>query len=756
MYLLKRLFMIIFISIIGLLILKQGYYFIKWLESAEPLELRANDETRSIVHWLDETSPLVYTYNPARVEQLRILSNAIFEQNTSSDSPINYAIDYQILDKNNQVVFEHRYHHASKLVDNNEASQVKQLIENRKALKVSSGQSFYVSKANLALGQTISLKVVPEHPLLKGVVIRVHAKVPELEQDLERAWLQLSDERKSRILSYHTLGEYAVSTDEIAQSVRYGWLKLAPQGVPKIDFKDDMLYEHLPYNVKTYDFDVEQFDLNALYTDSQLAASISIDKPTQFSINATTSAPLNVVWYDKTQHFAPKQILLNTLDEGVWQTPILEPGLLVISSTATQLTRWQDQSGQSFELLHNYYYELDSTTSARYPVTDNLAVRLEFRPTQSTTATIHYWQDNKLLETQQVPLQLVPSKFDRAITNQTMREPISESVYYYLRVPKGADRLEINSEQATWFKLSHRTEAGLAQSRLCSVACINRKFEQITSWFPLNASNDFDFVAHEKIKKVRLFQSPPAAINNEFFFESADLSRYATQSNTALVYSPWRYFESPPPPAPFRYRQWDGNQADLNTYPPKMMAQARVVQKHVQQTPYVVMLPVTDYIASKAKTNTETTYFLSLQPEPTWTETRLYQLPANQMVRIPLPAKEVARIYIKPFMDKSSKPFLLKTFVNVTKKNAITTDYTVTRHHAVLDASHGENTLDAFMLHPTQPKLVSFPSHALFLGNDIAHAHHLDLVSEKPLWVSITFALTKAPNKIQWRQTDDE
>lgn len=756
MYLLKRLFFSLVFLVGCTLFIQQGFILFKWLESAEPLALRANDETRSIVHWLDETAPLIYNYNPARVEQLRVLSNAIFDQNSASDPLVNYAIDYQILDKNNKVVLQHRYHHASKLVDNNEASQVKQLIENRQALKVTSGQSFYVSKADLSLGQTISLKVVLEHAELKGVVIRMHAKVPELEKDLERAWLQLPEERKSRVLGYHTLGKYAVSTEEIAQSVRFSWLKLAPQGVPKIDFKDDILYEHLPYNVKTYDFDTEQLDLNAIYTDNQLKASLPVEQATQFIVNTATDAPLNVVWYDKTQISQPKSIGLIKLGQRLWQSPIIEPGLIVISTDEIQLTRWQDSDGNLVNLLHSYYYELNADRSVFYPVSEHIAARLEFRPTENTTATIRFFNDNQVIQSHQVQLVASRSIFDRSISNQTMREAISDSVFYYLQIPKQATSLEISAANPVLFKLSHRLEQGLRQTRLCSVQCKDRTFEQINSWFSLAASNDFDFVTNDKIKKVRLFQAPPEPLDEGYFYESLDLTQYTERSNTALIYSPWRYFESPPAPAAFRYTLWDGQQQTNAHRSSDALSEAQVVQKNQQLKPKLLALPLVDYLASDKRAELGSTRYISMVSDAAWTETRLYKVPANRLLRIPLPATGVSGIHVKPFMDKTAAPFLLKTFLNARKHSNVSDQYTVTRQHAVLDASNGINTFDAFLLHPTQPDLISFPTQSIIIGNDIAHLNHLDLVSEQSLWLSITLAKTKMPSKIQWRQTDNE
>jgi len=86
-----------------------------WLTSAESVALRSEEETRSTVHWLKQDKPLIFNFSPDRTFSIRVLSNAIFSQQNQFDKPVNYAIEFTLLDDKGQSLSTNIYHHASKL-----------------------------------------------------------------------------------------------------------------------------------------------------------------------------------------------------------------------------------------------------------------------------------------------------------------------------------------------------------------------------------------------------------------------------------------------------------------------------------------------------------------------------------------------------------------------------------------------------------------------------------------------------------------
>ena len=129
MYLIKRLLAILAITIALVALFYFSRNIMVWIDSAEPIDARTSQETRSNVQWLSSQKPLQFTFSNQRTHSLRILSNAVFDQSVVLDQPVNYAIKYVLYDQEGDVILDKVYHHASKLVTNSQEQQVKQIIE---------------------------------------------------------------------------------------------------------------------------------------------------------------------------------------------------------------------------------------------------------------------------------------------------------------------------------------------------------------------------------------------------------------------------------------------------------------------------------------------------------------------------------------------------------------------------------------------------------------------------------------------------
>ncbi|CCQ09373.1 hypothetical protein PALB_2140 [Pseudoalteromonas luteoviolacea B = ATCC 29581] len=749
MYLVKRLFFLVCTIGMLCLIFLMGSKLLAWIDSAEPLATRNDTETRSLVHWLDAKQPLIYSFNNARVDELRVLSNAVLNSNAPAATLINYGIEYTLLDKDKRVLLTHRYHHASKLVDSDETSQVKQLIEDRKALSVASGQSFYINKATFKQTQSVSLTLIPETSAVKGVVVRVHAKVPTPENEYDRAWLQLPSARRDRILSYHTLGVNAVTPREIAHSVHYGWQKLAPQGVPKIDFQTDLLYEHLPYNVKTYDFDTEQQDLDAFYTDRQLNASIQIRESDFLTVTLLKNdVPIALTWYDETQLTPPKKVTLKHVGNNRWQTPHLLPGLLTIQSTQPQIARWHWSSGQLVDPKHSYYYVISPSREAHFSVTNNNDLRFEFRPLEPTDVTFILKKDGIELTRYSATLTPLISEFDRAIATSTERTVSPEPQAFYLRVREDADAIVVKSTSETWVKVQQRTKDALYQYVDCKTRCDALNEQQIGVWHSLNATNDFAFVTDDAKKSVRLFAKPASTDVHPRYYHAINLNNKGNRSNTALIYAPWKYFEPAPEPAPFRYRAIPNQENHENSLKTIAFTENTNLIITGATAPLVKRIDAKTEVALKPKTKKGSIY-ASMQQNSPWLEQRLYFLPAGHLVNLTLPVTAPKSVVIKVFSPTPEQTLHLKSFLHIEPKPGLNPEYTITRKHAILEAL-GKQL--AFLIHPKTPTLFSYPSLTLAINNDVHQVNSLDLVASNDIWIAISFETAEEPHSVSWRQ----
>ncbi|QTL34160.1 hypothetical protein [Pseudoalteromonas viridis] len=762
MYWIKRLLQALLLIVLLLAGYRVALHVYVWLNSAERIAARSEEETRSVVHWLSPDRPLIYTFPTSRTVAIRVLSNAIFASQTVFDRPINYAIEYRLLDSQDNELEKHVYHHASKLALEEGQQQVKQLIEDRQALAVTSGQSFYVDWQQLTRASKISLRLIPEEPSLRGVVVRIHGKTPTNADDVTRTWLKLPEQWRERMTSYHTLGSSGLQPQQVANAVSYDWRKLAPQGIPGIDFDADILYESLPYNVITYDFSAEQFDLDGYYTRAGLSASIRLTNTGSLSVQTQGDvSDLQLIWHDLTQRQAPQTLNLTETDDPTrFLLPELQPGLLAIHSQTEMITTWRDQQDQIIAPLHSYYYQLDEASQVAYTVQGGSDIQLDMRGPAGSTMQLNIY-DNQLqrLRTETLTLSGQSGGFDRLITPETRREAITDSEKRFLRLSPQAHRITLSSTSAVAVKLQSRHSAMHHQNYVCATLCDAPQtgFTEVGAWFSQSADNEFDFIEQQKILKVRLFSAPPPLEEKQTGYLSQALFVRLPVSNTALVYSPPKYFAPPEPPAPFQY-------APLTSLTTLHSAQ-RSIQELGSLTapiPRVITLSdngiryteqdITQLDPLPNLSDPSSRHFINLgKPRDYW-KVRLFQLQPGQTLKQDYRGKDKPMaIVIKPFTrgTHSADPLLIQTKLDGRFSHSITDEYSIARKRYALAPEHG---LPAFLLHPKNPALTAYPSVTLTIGSDIDALNELSVSAEQTLWFALLEEYATPPPQPQWWQ----
>ena len=180
---------------------------------------------------------------------------------------------------------------------------------------------------------------------------------------------------------------------------RFGWQKIAPQGIPGIDFKSDILYESLLYNVLTYDFSQQQHSLAAYYTKHGLCASITLDNSDRlnFTVSNDQETP-SLIWYDKLQFEAPKVINYTLTDkENTYQTQPLEPGLITICSEQELLTQWRTESGTAILTSYAGSYLINAQEHAEFDVVPLSHLNLELRALEMSQLNENHTQTERSL-----------------------------------------------------------------------------------------------------------------------------------------------------------------------------------------------------------------------------------------------------------------------------------------------------------------------------------------------------------------------
>ncbi|MBQ4838877.1 hypothetical protein [Pseudoalteromonas luteoviolacea] len=762
MYWIKKILHIVITLIFLTIMLWVSFNGVLWLTSAEQLEERSEDETRSVVHWLAEDKYISFNFSSSRTRSIRLLSNAIFDGQKAFDEPVNYAIEYQLFNSQGALLEEHTYHHASKLVLAAQEQQVKQIIEDRKALSVASGQSFYIDVSNYPDASQIKLKLLPEEDTLRGVVVRLHAQTLTDIDDSQQIWLKLPLDWRERMLNYHTLGGNALTAHELTNAVSYDWMKLAPQGIPNIDFVSDILYETLPYNVITYDFSAQQWDLDSFYSAPNLTATFRVKSSEPLQFNSTVPlSTLRLTWHDLSQQVAPYELQPTVTSEHTYQINDIRPGLITIQSSLPALTHWY-QSEQSIVALHSYYYILTPDTPANYTVAGGSDVVMDIRALNSEGAQALlslYDAKGLVFARHKIDLESRVSQFDRLITPETLRQTVNESEKYYLRLPENTAKLSISSQGSLAVKLQSRRREFHYQNVVCEELCENplSNFTEIGAWFAQKASNEFVFTELQQILKVRLFEAPPLPVVKDTDYASEALFDRHPISNTALIFSPPNYFEPRSEPTPVHFSQIsDIDDIDLSSNTqlktPKVIALTERKPKYVEFD--ATASAISNELVSKA--NKTTMLFSNQGSNRHFIKSRLYKVNRGDTFSMNYQGKnKPLSIVIKPFTYPADiverAPLVISTQLRGQYHAGITSEYTVaTKRYALIPTNK-----QAFMLHPQSTDIVSYPSITIKIGTDMQTLEKFVISAEDEVWISILEEHSAQPLTPQWWQNEN-
>lgn len=749
MYLIKRLFALLLILTLLFAIFFGGRSFLVWLDSAEPVDARSNTETRSNVQWLSSEKPLRFTFSNQRTHSLRILSNAVFDQSVFLELPVNYAIKYVLYDDKGNVILDKIYHHASKLVNNSEEQQIKQIIENKQSLNVASGQSFYLPITHYPNAKSLDLTLIPEEKSLQGVVVRVHAKTPEQNIDPLNSWLKRPLERRRRATDYLTMGENTLTSAEISNAMAFWWQKIAPQGIPGIDFKSDILYETLPYNVTTYDFSMQQHDLGAYYTELGLCASITLDVTDSliFAVNSEQLLP-SLTWYDKHQFKAPIPISVSPTDsKNSYKTKLIDPGLVTICSEEPLLTNWRTASSTPILTSYAGSYLVNEFASVDFDIEPNSNLNIDVRALQSSQLNVVvYDKRNLAIEDYTVTLKGEVSDFDRLITDTTQRQRVGMLNSYYLRTPDNAHHLKISAEKDVYVRLKSRL-TDFNYQRTISHQYLPEPingFYDIAAWYEQRAANHYELTQLAHFTNIRTFTPPKEPDLVTTFYQSKELFAKLPLSNVALVLSPDRYFMPKLPPQVFNFGLYNKN----NYSPYDDSEDNSLVYRLTNKSSKEVAMSELSVEALQQLQSQAKTIYQNWYGDRPWIKQRIYQLDKNTPLTLDFTKQQrPMSLVFKVFRANSSEPVELSLTQNADYKAGLTSEYSIAKQRFML---HQSALLDAFLIHPKNSQLTSYPSVTQTITNDIAELHSLTLQTTDTVWVSILEEYPLQEQKVRW------
>ncbi|WP_211054929.1 hypothetical protein [Pseudoalteromonas sp. MMG010] len=757
MLLIKRLFKLFIALLILTVVSIAAMRVYIWLQSAERVSARAEEETRSNVQWLSTDKSLTFVFSSTRTRSIRVLSNAIFSEKMQFEEPVQYAIQYTLLDSDNNKIAENIYHHASKLTPSDNEYQIKQIIENRNALNVASGQSFYLSEKLLKSASAISLKLISEQPLLSGVVVRVHGKTLNDITEPEAAWLKLPVDRRERATNYLNIGLNALSADEISNAVTFSWFKMAPQGIPDVDFRTDTLYETLPYNVTTYDFSQQQLKLGDYYTDENLCASISLAQADslKFTISHTQNKP-TLTWYDKNQIEKPRLVDFNIINtDNIFQTERLQPGLVTICSDTPLLSNFKFASELPVLTSQDSYYQINNELSAEYTIDQNTHLNIELRSLENNKTNVIILDKNGLeIERYNLFYNGQLSHFDRLIDDTTQRQLVGKVQTFYLRTESEAHKVIIQSNKPVLVRMKSRKSNFNYQRTICDKECPSSDdLFDIAAWFEQQANNHYTFNEQEQLIKIRSFLEPDEIQTRETFYHSRELFEQLAISNTALVNSPSRYYQPIKPATVFNYGLIDSTSLINAISNVENTTQASVIVKQQKHSAKELSLDnATASQLSEIKSDAPFVY-QNWQGKRPWVKQRVYKLSANKPLNVTFANDQPLSLVLKAYSHQANQLINLDVSLNANYVKGLTQEYSITNSHYRLFPS---KEIDAFLVHPQDSLLHTYPALTKTINADIKNLKSVSILSQTDIWITVLEEYATEEQKIRWWNEDNQ
>jgi hypothetical protein len=403
---------------------------------------RGESVKNSLVYQVRADKWVVFSI-PANTEQLRIISNlnikpSIIQQATQQELEPRwqYALHYQVLDRQNHVLSEQTYYHGTRLTryQDEQGQQFYTNYYDNNNLIPLDGRLAILSLKSLPTAEKIQLKLETFESQAVDAVIRLYVPIKVAEHRIGTSWLRMNDKQKQALAKGSVYPAALLNENEKLNLLRHQWSPLGPQGVVDRDYQARTLYA-------LNDVDYKEVGRQALSTGLVVDAQQPIVIPV---VGSGSRLLLDLKPVDQTTH-GDVVITLHWFGTGLkarWQkqmlwhgagTPLeltVQPGLLEVHSAKPLLLKVFSQEHLGAEkiditpqLVNTYAYYADSGLDykIRHINHQPAMVRIDVRRLISSTdanlpATVHYqWLDaqHQILQQGELIALETPSVYDR-------------------------------------------------------------------------------------------------------------------------------------------------------------------------------------------------------------------------------------------------------------------------------------------------------------------------------------------------------
>lgn len=512
----------------------------KWVSRSDSsLQERIAASNSSIVYILKPSHWLEFKL-PTGADNVRLISNASIAVTlpTEQTDSWQYALDYQLLDNNGQLLLEDIYHKRTshnKIEDSVTGELFAPNFYLSDELAPLDGQSILLNLSNFPDVDRLRVRLADPDPAINDVVVRVyyHEKIPK--RKLSLIWKRMSDKRKETLASGNIYSFDLLTDQEKRRLLSELQRPLSPVGIEGYTYQSRLLYSMQGYEGQRV---YEPISLHGVLIDDHSRGVIPIPEKggkirlqfdQAYDVKANhTEEPIIIRWFGRK---ITDRLTYTIIWDGTttYFEQFFDGGLLEISSQAQIVARaFLDDADPPLELTpENLYirgYTTDKNVSVNYRVAhtneDATPFRVDFRyiiPSVvdgqanffSTIKYVLFDDKNNIIKQDNIDLFAEASAYDRIAGDMT-GSMLSDPVTRYFSLPTNVTRVEFKSNNSV-LVFAYNRPAGLTHEIKVpenTYVSVLDEWNQ-PAWFPMRPVDYENLILRNQSILVTIQPRPP-------------------------------------------------------------------------------------------------------------------------------------------------------------------------------------------------------------------------------------------------------
>ncbi|MDQ6962834.1 MAG: hypothetical protein Q9M28_09985 [Mariprofundaceae bacterium] len=402
---------------------------------------------------------------------IRVISHANLRQSQGRGETWHYAFEYQIIDKNDEVVVEHIYHHRARILDYEDADKNPQPNKYFYAdpnLNPTSGQIMVINLEQQKSIRSLRLRLHEKDEGIVDVNARLYQPSPVAEHKFSFFWKRLHKKQKERLASGNLYPILLLKDAEIHHLLENYLSPLGPTGVEGEHYEVRPLYIDQYDEIETVGDDVMPkgllvFDGFHGTIPIHQGGDIRLELIPLPMFDNTQNKKIQYRWYGKKREDKKS---FSTIWYGKKSTKTfkLEAGLLEVISRQPMLIRvYQEGKEITPEAKYLRMYQVDVGKAIDFAIEHERSkptpIRFMIRSMSQQSNQVLKWSilddHGQTLERGEVPIHVGRSQYDRPLGAEVF-STLSEPVNRYLSIKNKGKRLHLESNSPLWVAMYSR------------------------------------------------------------------------------------------------------------------------------------------------------------------------------------------------------------------------------------------------------------------------------------------------------------